>query len=100
MSYLLSRTTIGRHAINILVIRLKIEPVAIRGIEKVPDSVLALGQLLGLAAVRWHSPDLQGTAGIRYVSDPSTVGRPLRMIFVARRKCELPRFAAGEIQVK
>ena len=63
MSDLFCGTAIGQDAINVLVIRLKVAPPAIRGIEKVPDSVLVFGQLLGFAAVRWHSPDLQDLQG-------------------------------------
>jgi len=42
--------TIGGHAINVVVIRLKVKPPSIIEIEEVSNSVIAFGQLLGWSA--------------------------------------------------
>src|SRR5437016_688199 len=97
MGDLLRATAQGGHAIDVLMVRLEIEPASVRRIEHVPDSVVALGQLFGRAPCRWYFPELNPAAGVRGVNQPATIRRPCTTVLVVRRKSELECLATVEI---
>jgi|SRR5215510_12371094 len=73
---LLYGPAVGRHAVNVQVVWLKIEPTPVRRVEHVADAVVTSRQELGLTPTRRDSPELARPVRIRSVHKPATVRRP------------------------
>src|SRR5262249_35395693 len=98
MCHLLHSATRGRHAIDVSMIGLEIEPAAVTRIEHVADPVIAVCYLLRRASARRNFPDLDRTAGIRGIDHPSSVRGQIGAIFVARREGDLLRLASDDVE--
>src|SRR5439155_3158043 len=99
MSDLLRGATCGRHAIDVLMVGLVIEPAPVGRIEHVADTVVTLGELLGRATVRGNLPKVDRAAGIRGIDKPASIRRSGSGEFVVRREGELLRVPSGDIEI-
>src|SRR5215471_20000947 len=98
MCHLLHSATCGRHAIDISMIGLEIEPAAVTRIEHVADAVVAVCHLLRRASARRHFPDLDRTASIRGIDHPSSVWGQIGAVFIACREGHLLRLASDDVE--
>src|SRR5215470_16336717 len=98
MCHLLHSATRGRHAIDVSMIGLEIEPAAVTRIEHVADPVVAFCHLLRRASARRHFPDLDRTASIRGIDHPPSVRGQIGAILVARREGDLLRLASDDVE--
>src|SRR6266568_5428270 len=97
MGNLLRGATQSGHAVDVLMVRLEVEPASVRRVEHVPYSVVALGQLFRLAPCRCYFPGLNRAAGVRGINEPPPIRRPCTTVLVARRESELACPASVEI---
>src|SRR5262249_23842756 len=98
MSNLLDWTAGGGHPVNVQVVGLEVEPLSIRRIEHVTNSIGALGQPLPFTPDRWHSPELKIAAGIGDVDQAAAIRRPDGGVFIVSGKGEFPCLVGTDVE--